>query len=133
MNNTTRSYGKETGLGLISAIFVITILALLAAGMAAMVSDSAKNHTAQLLSVRANSAALAALDIALVKMRKHPNCITERADIVFDTQGLYECIATVSCASTSHQGKFFIELSSAASCGSGMDQASSIVRKRILK
>lgn len=133
MKTLPKRNNQEAGLGLISAIFVMTVLALLAAGMAGMVADSAKVHTQQLLSVRANSAALAGLEIHLVKMAKRTSCITDSTEVVFNTQGLYECRATVSCVSTSHKGKFFIEMSSEASCGSGMDQATSLVKKRILK
>jgi len=55
MNSRNSSKVNQTGLGLISAIFVISVLAFITAGMASMVASSAKSHTQQLLQVRAKA------------------------------------------------------------------------------
>ena len=133
MNSIHSSKVKQTGLGLISAIFVISVLALIAAGMASMVASSAKNHTQQLLQVRAQSAALSALDIELVRMAESPSCLSASSSIKFNTAGLYECSAEVNCSSVKIENKHFLHVTSEGTCGSGAEMAVKFEQKRILK
>lgn len=133
MNNAGGRVNRESGLGLVSAIFVISILAILAAGMASMVANSAREHSQQLLSIRAKSAALSALDIQRVKMAESGDCVSDVEEIQFATQGLYECVATISCSAVTYQKQSFIHLISQASCGSLLDLSTRSVQKRILR
>jgi len=133
MNNFSSSRAKQKGLGLISAIFVISVLALIAAGMASMVASSAKKHTQQLLQSRAQSAALSALDIELVRMAKSPSCLSASTSIKFNTAGLYECSAEVNCSSVEIENKYFLHVTSEGTCGSGAEMAVKFEQKRILK
>jgi len=127
------SKASQAGLGLISAIFVISVLALIAAGMASMVASSAKSHTQQLLQARAQSAALSALDIELVRMAESPSCLSASSSIKFNTAGLYECSAAVNCSSVKIENQHFLHVTSEGSCGSGAEMAVKFEQKRILK
>jgi len=133
MNNSSRAIVNEQGLGLISAIFVLSVLALIAAGMASLVANSANNHSQQLLSIRAQSAALSALNIEMVKMADSQSCLTEQRILKFTTPGLFDCTAQVGCSSVEYQQQHFIHLTSEGSCGAGADMAVRFEQKRILK
>jgi len=124
---------KQRGLGLISAIFVITVMALLASGVASLVANSANIHSWQMLSMRAQSAAASGLEIKLAALAEQRNCAAESTKYSYDTPGLYQCSAVVSCTSVKHQSKVFITLDSRGSCGVGLETAERTIQKRILK
>ncbi len=124
---------SQQGLGLVSAIFVITVLALMAAGMAAIVANSAKTHSHEILSIRAQSAAQSGIEIQLAKIASSSSCQGAQTKYNFNTQGLYECSATLSCSSVAIQDQHFISLKSVGSCGSGQDRAVRFVEKRVLQ
>ncbi|EPJ43026.1 MAG: hypothetical protein OFPI_44900 [Osedax symbiont Rs2] len=138
MNNSIRvaalnSPAKQRGLGLISAIFVITVMALLASGVASLVANSANIHSWQMLSMRAQSAAASGLEIKLAALGDQPNCGTDSIQYSYNTPGLYQCSAAVSCSSVKHQNKIYITLDSRGSCGTGLETAEKTLQKRILK
>ena len=137
MNNSIRAAAlppsKQRGLGLISAIFVITVMALLASGVASLVANSANIHSWQMLSMRAQSAAASGLEIKLAALAEQPNCGIDSIQYPYDTAGLYQCSAVVSCSSVKHQSKIYITLDSRGSCGVGLETAEKSVQKRILK
>jgi MSHA biogenesis protein MshP len=124
---------SQQGLGLISAIFVITLLALLAAGMAGITANAAKQHSQQILSIRAQSAAQSGIAIQNVYLTKQDSCPKEAMDYTFNTQGLFDCKASVSCSVVGYQNQRFITLSSQGTCGSGFDTASSIIEQRFIR
>jgi MSHA biogenesis protein MshP len=124
---------KQTGIGLVSAIFVISVLAIIAAGMASLVANSGKLHSQQILTIRANNAANSGLEIALTKLQQSNNfCQSEQQSYHFDTQGLYDCKAQISCRSVEQQNQRFIALTSVGSCGSALDSASRTSEQFIL-
>lgn len=136
MNKFTQSshrHKSQQGLGLISAIFVITVLALLAAGMAGITASAAKQHSQQILSIRAQSAAQSGIAIQQVYLSKKNSCPKETFDYTYNTQGLFDCKARVSCSVVKHQNQQFITLSSRGTCGSGFDTASSIIEQRFIR
>ncbi|MEH6445634.1 MAG: hypothetical protein V7784_17200 [Oceanospirillaceae bacterium] len=151
MNKRIKELNKQAGLGLISAIFVITVLALLAAGMSGMMANSGKLHSQQMLAVRATSAAQSALEIHQSKLRNSNKCSSDENSVAstdinngaktntsstkysFDTAGLYDCFAQVSCSSTAYNNQIYLSLESLGSCGSDLDIAVKTVQKRIAR
>ncbi len=123
----------QAGLGLISALFVITVLALLAAGMASLSVSSAQTHTQQIINIRAQSAADSALQIYQAQTVNTVQCSEEPVKYQYDTAGLYDCAATVSCKSISYQTKNYITLSVNASCGTGLDSAGAQLTERFIR
>ncbi|PJC94582.1 MSHA biogenesis protein MshP [Aeromonas lusitana] len=82
------------------ALFVIVIMALLAAAMGRFLMDSAEKHTAEVRGVRALMAAQSGLEIALYRL--YPNgkwqgqtCAS--LTLNFTDAGLVGCQASVSC------------------------------------
>ncbi|MFT5707106.1 MAG: MSHA biogenesis protein MshP [Oceanospirillaceae bacterium] len=151
MNKRIKEINKQAGIGLISAIFVITVLALLAAGMSGILANSGKLHSQQILAVRATSAAQSALEIYQSKLSNDNKCSrqtntvtstdinngaktnTSNTKYTFDTPGLYDCFAQVSCSSTAYNNKIYMSLESLGSCGSDLDVAVKKLQKRIIQ
>jgi MSHA biogenesis protein MshP len=131
LNNQRQS--AQLGLGLISALFVITVLALLAAGMASLSVSSAQTHTQQILNIRTQSAASSALQIYQAQTAKTMLCSTESVSYQYETEGLYDCRAELSCENVDYQGKSYITLKVDASCGTGIDSASTQLTERLIK
>lgn len=131
--NQTQRANRQQGLGLISALFVITVLALLAAGMASLNVSSAQTHSQQIVNIRANSAANSALEIYQTQFAKQNSCSAQAIDYQFNSRGLYECKALVSCTNTNHQGEQLITVQVDASCGQGFDSASASITQRLIK
>lgn len=120
-----KTRNKQTGIGLVSAIFVISVLAIIAAGMASLVANSGKLHSQHILAIRAANAAQSGLEIALTAVQQSNNlCQREQQSYQFDTQGLYDCKAQVSCQSVTQDNQHFIALTSVGSCGSDLNSAS---------
>lgn len=126
-------YKSQRGLGLVSAIFVITVLALIAAGIAGITANSARQHSQQILTIRAQSAAQSGLEIHSAHLQAKYPCSSAAVAYTFATQGLFDCRAKVSCSVVSLQAKHFITLESLGTCGSGFDLASRAVEKRWLR
>jgi len=127
MNKTSKrqTHNKQAGIGLVSAIFVISVLAIIAAGMASLVANSGKLHSQHLLAIRADNAAQSGLEIARTKMQHVNNlCRSEQQSYHFTTQGLFDCKAQVSCQSVEQDNQRFIALTSTGSCGTDLDSAS---------
>lgn len=137
MTKATNNRRRQAGLGLVSAIFVITVLALLAAGMAALVANSANIHSQRMLSLRAHNAASSGLEISMSAMAADKLCKEPQAEqqyeYLYDTQGLYQCSATVTCSQVRHQDQDYLTLTSLGSCGTGIDTASRLIEKRWIK
>ena len=124
---------KQRGLGLISAIFVITVMALLAVGVASLVANSANIHSWKILSMRAQSAAQSGLQIKLAAIADSPDCTANSSEYIYNTAALYQCTAVVSCSSVKYQDKNYITLNSLGSCGVGLETAVKSVQKRMIK
>ncbi len=133
--NNIQAHHAQAGLGLISALFVITVLALLAAGMASLNVSSAQTHTQQIINIRAQSAANSALQIyqAQTQTVNTVQCSEEPVKYQYDTAGLYDCAATVSCRSIPYQTNNYITLSVNASCGTGLDSAGAQLTERFIR
>lgn len=91
---------SQRGSAIMIALFVIVIMALLAAAMGRFLMDSAEKHTAEVRGVRALMAAQSGLEIALYRL--YPNgkwqgqsCAS--LTLNFTDAGLVGCQAIVSC------------------------------------
>lgn len=130
---TQLGYIKQRGLGLISALFVITVLALLAAGMASLMTSAAKLHSQQVITIRANSAASSALQIYQSTLANQQQCTTDTVTYQFNTPGLYECKARVKCTNLAFKNTHYLTLEATANCGVGLDSASAQLTERLLR
>lgn len=91
----------QGGSAIMIALFVIVIMALLAAAMGRFLVDSAEKHTAEVRGVRALMAAQSGLEIALYRL--YPNgkwqgqqCAASTS-LSFTDAGLTGCQAIVTC------------------------------------
>lgn len=91
----------QRGSAIMIALFVIVIMALLAAAMGRFLVDSGEKNTAEVRGVRALMAAQSGLEIALYRL--YPNnswtaqqC-TASATTIFALPGLVNCQAIVTC------------------------------------
>lgn len=106
-NRSLRS--RQQGVGLPAAIFVITLMAILAVAISQLVFDNARNFEEETLLTRAFYAAESGAGFgmhALFPPQEFPEyqngvdsaaaCITE-TEFAFTVDGLNECTATVTC------------------------------------
>lgn len=92
---------SQRGSAILIALFVIVIMALLAAAMGRFLVDSAEKHTVEVRGVRALMAAQSGLEIALYRL--YPNgqwqgqqCAASTS-LSFTDAGLIGCQAIVTC------------------------------------
>lgn len=115
----------QRGSAIMIALFVIVIMALLAAVMGRFLVDSGEKNTAEVRGVRALMAAQSGLEIALYRLYPNNSWTAQRCDAstttAFALPGLVNCQAIVSCtevkvsaAGTSQTGYRF---SSEGRCG----------------
>ncbi|PIE44080.1 MAG: hypothetical protein CSA50_02110 [Gammaproteobacteria bacterium] len=120
---------SSTGLGLPVALFVITVMAFIALAINKLGSTGAKSVSVNLLSARAFYAAESGIDIMLaINGGNPPACSVAGTtiDITNMAAGLARCRARVTCTTTSPATTYLLQ--STGSCGSGVDQATRIVR-----
>lgn len=126
-----RRYPREQGLGLVSAIFVITVLALLAAGMAALTMRSAERHTQQVLNQRALDAARSGLQVQQAQQALG-QCVAEQV-FALQALGLRDCELALRCTVTPLDAQRIYLLQSRASCGSAEYTALRQLERRVLR
>ncbi|KER64774.1 MSHA biogenesis protein MshP [Aeromonas hydrophila] len=97
-----RTMAPQRGSAIMVALFVIVIMALLAAAMGRFLVDSGDKHTVEVRGVRALMAAQSGLEVALYRL--YPNgewqgqasrCAPIELD--FTEPGLAECQASITC------------------------------------
>jgi MSHA biogenesis protein MshP len=124
---------RQRGLGLITAIALITVVAVVLAALVRTLASSAALDSVDALSTRAMLAAESGMDVALNRAyapRGTPSCTTR--NWTFDAEGLRGCAVTVTCAPASMGGRNYFDLSSRAACGSGELQASRRIDARAM-
>ena len=124
---------RQRGLGLITAIALITVVAVVLAALVRTLASSAALDSVDALSTRAMLAAESGMDVALNRAyapRGTPSCSTR--NWTFDAEGLRGCAVTVTCAPVSMGGRNYFDLSSRAACGSGDLQASRRIDARAI-
>ena len=91
----------QRGSAIMIALFVIVIMALLAAAMGRFLVDSGEKNTVEVRGVRALMAAQSGLEIALYRLYPNDEWTAQRCDAstttAFALPGLADCEAKVSC------------------------------------
>lgn len=122
----------ETGLGLISAIFVIVIIALLVAAMSKVMTIGQGYRSQEALATRALLAAQTGAELHLSELL-HPDngksCANTTRTLTVD--GLQDCNYQASCAVITISGQNFYTINSVGRCGSGVDSATRTVKVRV--
>jgi MSHA biogenesis protein MshP len=131
-----RMMTPQSGSAIMVALFVIVIMALLAAAMGRFLLDSSEKNTVEVRGVRALMAAQSGLEMALYQL--FPNrssadvpaaCANVAASRAFDEPGLQGCQVAVSCSEiqTQRDGETSItyRLTSLGSCGIGAQTGAS--------
>jgi MSHA biogenesis protein MshP len=130
MSLDARSVGRMRGSALMIALFVIVVMALLAAAMGRFLVDSSEKNTVEVRSVRALLAAQSGLEVALYQL--FPNRpvapSSNRCNLVLTTlqfngnSGLVGCQVAVSCQEVpvtyNNQSSTGYRLESVGTCGS---------------
>ncbi|MFL9593508.1 MSHA biogenesis protein MshP [Aeromonas schubertii] len=107
MPRDLQSMGHARGSALMIALFVIVVMALLAAAMGRFLTGSGEKHTLEVRSTRALLAAQSGIEVALYRLfpnrtaaQQHPSPICEaNRTLTFSSQaGLKGCQAVVRCA-----------------------------------
>ncbi len=126
--------GSQRGLGLISAIFVIVILAMLVVAMSAIMVSSQRYRAQEILAERALAAAQTGVELHL-SMLLHPEnaqtCVTDSSPVALTVDGLNDCSYQASCASVTISSQIYYTINSIGRCGSGVDSASREVKIRV--
>ncbi|WP_374993705.1 MSHA biogenesis protein MshP [Aeromonas salmonicida] len=128
MSPDTQALGRMRGSALMIALFVIVVMALLAAAMGRFLVDSSEKNTVEVRSVRALLAAQSGLEIALYRLFPNrtgtPPSVCEASRTVGFTgnPGLAGCEARISCVQlpVTYNGEVTngYRLLSVGSCGS---------------
>lgn len=128
MSPDPHSFGRMRGSALMIALFVIVVMALLAAAMGRFLVDSGEKNTVEVRSVRALLAAQSGLEVALYQL--FPNrpttppaarCSLVQASRQFSNPGLVGCKVEVICQEVSvtynNQPSTGYRLQSVGQCG----------------
>ncbi|MCE9957609.1 MSHA biogenesis protein MshP [Aeromonas rivipollensis] len=96
-----RMLAPQRGSAIMVALFVIVIMALLAAAMGRFLVDSGEKNTVEVRGVRALMAAQSGLEIALYRLYPNNSWTAQQcaasATTTFALPGLVNCQATVTC------------------------------------
>ncbi|MDF1761919.1 MAG: pilus assembly PilX N-terminal domain-containing protein [Oleibacter sp.] len=115
----------QQGFGLISALFVITVLAVVIATLSSLQTDSALSSSTQIQSQRAYFSAESGLEVALnLLIPPSPSvslsCATSPFySFTYSSSGLAGCRVDVECTSQTINSIDYFTLVSIGSCGSG--------------
>ena len=129
MSLDSHMLGRMRGSALMIALFVIVVMALLAAAMGRFLVDSGEKNTVEVRSVRALLAAQSGLEIALYQLFPNRPAASspKRCDLVLATRqfngtpGLVGCQVAVSCQEVpvtyNNQSSTGYRLESVGTCG----------------
>ncbi len=133
---------KQRGLGLVTVIFMITVGALLSAGMASMMMLGQKSVVQSFQSTRAMQAAESGVQLELSRLI-HPQvgggCSgtdDETTPYDFTAAGIRGCSATVNCKVTPIDGVDYTTITSIGRCGgntASLETASRRIRVRTVR
>lgn len=130
MSLDSHMLGRMRGSALMIALFVIVVMALLAAAMGRFLVDSGEKNTVEVRSVQALLAAQSGLEIALYQLFPNRPAASslKRCDLVLATRqfngtpGLVDCKVEVSCQEVpvtyNNQSSTGYRLESVGTCGS---------------
>ncbi|MEH6823778.1 MAG: hypothetical protein V7629_07730 [Motiliproteus sp.] len=118
----------QRGVGLVGAIFVITIMAVIVAGVSSLVATGQRSYSDDIMSTRARLAAASAAQLALFKVANEPvsACVDVADGALLSPVALSNnCTAAARCASffvAATQTRYFT-LRAQGVCGQGIDRA----------
>lgn len=133
---------QQSGLGLISVIFLITVGALIAAAMASLMQLGQKQTVQSFSSTRAMQAAESGIQLQLNQLM-HPQTTggcsatnTATTSYAFTAAGIAGCSAQVVCTVTQIDSVDYVALESVGQCGQGanaLDLASRRIKVRAIR
>lgn len=132
-----RSGFRQRGAGLPVALFIITVLALLVAGMAQLQESSGQAVSLQIQSQRAFYAAESGAQVAVARVLEGGSCAALGGPLLFSEVGLSGCRAEFACSSIlldiegGPAEETVFDLTSQGRCGTGTDQAERTVEVRV--
>lgn len=126
---TQKSGIHQRGMGLISAIFVITLMAVIATGISRLVINNQQSNSQQILNVRAYLSAETALQKNLAELASGTLC--EQTDSAQQLAKMPSCQIQSHCKLIRLDGVIHAEVVSQSVCGSGRDVASHQIIKAI--
>ena len=132
-NTVETAPGRQRGLGLISAIALILLVATIAAALAQLVQRNAATDQTALMRVRALAAAESGLEIALNRVYAPAgtgSCANR--NWTFSLEGLRGCSAVTSCTTTVVAAQTYYDISSRATCTAGDASSSREMRTRAM-
>lgn len=126
LGKSSKSTGFERGIGLPAAIFVITLMSLIAAAVFSLVEQNAQTYAEEIDLARAFYAAESGAGFAMntaFPPEDYPGyagpdarCgITSTYTFVVD--GLNQCTAEVACSTVTNSGNTYATIQSKGSCG----------------
>lgn len=128
---------RQRGAGLPVALFIITVLALLVAGMAQLQESSGQAVSLQIQSQRAFYAAESGAQVAVARVLDAGSCSALGGPIIYGEPGLRGCRAELACSSilldieASPAEETVFDLTSQGQCGTGPDRAERTVEVRV--
>lgn len=128
---------RQRGAGLPVALFVITVLALIVAGMSQLQEGSARSVSLQIQSQRAFFAAESGAQVGVFEVLGASDCAAVTSPLAFNSAGLGDCEAVLSCSSLDAdiEGNSALEtiytITSTGQCGAGSDFAAREVEVRV--
>ena len=124
---------RQRGLGLISAIALILLVATIAAALAQLVQRNAATDQTALLRVRALAAAESGLELALNRVYAPAGTGScAHRSWAFNLNSLRGCSATTSCTTTVVATQTYYDISSRATCSTGAASSSRAMRTRAM-
>ena len=122
---------RQSGIGLPVAIFIITIMSLIAVAVNQMGETNSQTYVQNVLSVRAFYAAESGAQLRAKSVLVGPPCVCD-ADITYTfaatITGLSLCSAQTSCSQFVANSETFCTIESIGSCDSGRAQRTIEVR-----
>lgn len=111
---------RQRGVGLIAAIALIVLIAVIATAMARLVQENSATDVASLVRAHTLAAAESGLELALNRTYAPDgaaSCVNR--NFTFGMSGLRGCNAITTCASTTVSGQVYYDLSSRGVCTDG--------------
>lgn len=130
---------RQRGAGLPVALFIITVLALIVAGMAQLQQSTGQSVSLQIQSQRAFYAAESGAQVGVMQVLANGQCSDVATPINFSVAGLQGCSAALLCRDSGvvdidpddGDDEVVFTIESRGSCGSGTDRAQRIVEVRV--
>lgn len=135
------AHSRQRGAGLIMAIFLITVMALIVTTITQLQQGTAEMESLDIQSVRAFYAAESGAQLALTQLLPADGSVGASCDggtlysrSPFPKEGLRDCSVTVTCnqATVVSEGENenYYTLTSTGTCGSGLDQGRRVIEVR---